>query len=396
MVSPMLKRIFDKILLFSIGTLLLSMQEITSESVTVWLTALLFSALGLYFDGRRTVVGLLLLYGVLCLFFPMFLLFLPVICYDGFWHHCPWCFVCVLSALPQLGRFPLWIWLITLSALVAAALLSYSTRQNSLLSAELIRLRDTSTERDMQQQARTRELLEKQDYEIYLATLQERNRIAREIHDNVGHMLTRSILQIGALRTVHREEPLHGQLDSVSETLNEAMTNIRQSVHDLHDDAIDLEQTLRDSIRDIQDTYQVTFEYDMSRYIPREIKYCFIAIVKEAVSNIIKHSSADTVTLKLREHPAFYQMLIEDNGHCLEEDRSGSSLKKKPQRNAPLDCEGIGIYNMRERVQALGGTLHLNIENGFHIFVTIPKNNETHRTQVVKSGRRDENISFIK
>lgn len=359
MVSSMLKRIFDKILLFSIGTLLLSMQEITSESVAIWLTALTFAALGLYFDNKRAVVGLLFLYGILCLFFPMFLLFLPVICYDGFWHHCPWYFVCGLSALPHWERFPLWIWMMVLSAIVTSALLSYSTRQNSLLSTELIRLRDTSTERDMLQQVRTRQLLEKQDYEIYLATLQERNRIAREIHDNVGHMLTRSILQIGALRTVHREEPLHGQLSSVSETLNEAMTNIRQSVHDLHDDAIDLEQAIRDSIRDILDTHQVAFEYDMSRHVPREIKYCFIAIVKEAVSNIIKHSDADTVTLKLREHPAFYQMLIEDNGH-------GSG-------ECPLDCEGIGLYNMRERVQALGGTLHLNRENGFHIFVTLKK-----------------------
>lgn len=373
----MRKRILDKILLFSIGTLLLSMQEITSESVAVWLIALMFTALGLYFDVRRAVVGLLILYGILCLFFPMFLLFVPAICYDGFWHHCPWCFACGLSALLQWNRFPLWIWLMILSALVTAALLSYSTRQSGLLSRELIRLRDTSTERDMLQQSRTRQLLEKQDYEIYLATLQERNRIAREIHDNVGHMLTRSILQVGALRTIHREEPLHGQLGSVSETLNEAMTSIRQSVHDLHDDAIDLEQTLRDSIRDIQDTYQVAFEYDMSRHVPREIKYCFIAIVKEAVSNIIKHSGADTVTLRLREHPAFYQMLIEDNGRGFKKDRSDSLRERTAQGNVSpdsgFDHSGIGLYNMRERVQALGGTLHFNSENGFHIFVTIRK-----------------------
>ena len=369
----MRKRILDKILLFSIGTLLLSMQEITTESVAVWLIALMFTALSLYFDEKKGIAGLLLLYGVLCLFFPMFLLFLPVICYDGFWHHCPWCLLFMLSALPQWERFPLWIWLTVLSALVTAALLSYSTRQNCLLSRELIRLRDTSTERDMLQQSRTRQLLEKQDYEIYLATLQERNRIAREIHDNVGHMLTRSILQIGALQTVHREEPLHGQLDSVSDTLNEAMTSIRQSVHDLHDDAIDLEQALRNSIRDIQDTYQVVFEYDMSRHVPREIKYCFIAIVKEAVSNIIKHSDADTVTLKLREHPAFYQMLIEDNGSGSRKGRSDGLAGYSAPGDASSGCEGIGLYNMRERVQALGGTLHIHNEKGFHIFVTIRK-----------------------
>ena len=42
---------------------------------------------------------------------------------------------------------------------------------------------------------KNKDLLEKQDYEIHVATLKERNRIAREIHDNVGHMLSRSLLQ---------------------------------------------------------------------------------------------------------------------------------------------------------------------------------------------------------
>ena len=59
-------------------------------------------------------------------------------------------------------------------------------------------------------QEKNKNLMEKQDYEIYLATLRERNRIAREIHDNVGHMPSRSILQMGALITIHKEEPLHG------------------------------------------------------------------------------------------------------------------------------------------------------------------------------------------
>ena len=60
---------------------------------------------------------------------------------------------------------------------------------------------------------KNKELLEKQDYEIQVATLNERNRIAREIHDSVGHLLSRSILQLGALKAVHRQEPeLNAQL----------------------------------------------------------------------------------------------------------------------------------------------------------------------------------------
>lgn len=356
----MAKEIFDEILLFFMGTLLLATQEITTISVVVWLIVLTVISLCLYFDRRWMTAGLLLLYGAFCLFFSPPLLFLPVICYDGFRRHLPWCLACALLILPWRQCYPLWIWFAVLSGLFISALLSYGTMQNQILSAELIRLRDTAAERDMLQQARTKALLEKQDYEIYLATLQERNRIAREIHDNVGHMLSRSILQMGALATVHQEQPLHEQLLSVNRTLNEAMTSIRQSVHDLHDDAIDLEQAVRDSLRDMQKNYNVTLEYNMSKHIPREVKYCFIAIVKEALSNIIKHSSADSITLRMREHPAFYQMLIEDNG-------DGSRTEGK----------GIGLYNMRERVQALGGTLHIRRENGFHIFVTVQKKNDT-------------------
>ena len=93
-------------------------------------------------------------------------------------------------------------------------------------------MRDTDTELKLVMEQRNRELLEKQDNEIYLATLRERNRIAREIHDNVGHMLSRSILQVGALATICKEETIRQQLAGINDTLNQAMNSIRESVHD--------------------------------------------------------------------------------------------------------------------------------------------------------------------
>lgn len=99
----------------------------------------------------------------------------------------------------------------------------------------------------------------KQDYEIHLATLQERNRIAREIHDNVGHMLSRAILQMGALQTIHREEPLHGQLMQINDTLGEAMNSIRESVHDLHNESLDLKQALFDICKEFEKIMPLTF-----------------------------------------------------------------------------------------------------------------------------------------
>lgn len=352
----MIKRILDNILLLLIGTVLAVRQGITTETVVVWLVVLMVAALCIYYEDRGIVTGLLAAYGLFCLWLPVLLLFLPVICYAACWSRCWWCYGYVLLCIFWWERYPAWIWVVMGIGVLAASLLFYGTQRNQVLSERLIRLRDTTTERDMLLQERNKELLEKQEYEIYIATLKERNRIAREIHDNVGHMLSRCILQIGALGTVHKEEPLHGQLVSVNDTLNAAMTSIRQSVHDLHDDAVDLEQAIRDCIQEMQDRYRLTLEYDMSRQVPRKVKYCFISIVKEAMNNIVKHSNADSISITLREHPGLYQLSIEDNGTL-----------------SAGDGEGIGLINMRERVQALGGTLHIRREQGFHIFISIQK-----------------------
>ena len=93
--------------------------------------------------------------------------------------------------------------------------------------------------------------MQKSDYEIYLATLKERNRIARK-YDNVGHMLTRSILQLGALSVINKDESVGEAINDLSGTLNTAMTSIRSSVHDLHDDSIALKPAVEDCIRPLK------------------------------------------------------------------------------------------------------------------------------------------------
>lgn len=268
----------------------------------------------------------------------------------------------------EIGVFRFVLWCFTL---ILAAIFSVRTERSLKLAQEVIHLKDSSTELRLAMQKRQQDLLEKQDYEIHLATLQERNRIAREIHDNVGHMLSRSILQMGALITIHKEEPLHGQLAGVGETLNQAMNSIRESVHDLHDESIDLRQSIAEATREMKEHYQLTVDYDMSPEIPRNVKYCFITAVKEAMSNIAKHSDADKISVILREHPAFYQMTVEDNGTAGRKGQSGPLWEEEIVR---MDGkEGIGLSNMKERVQALGGTFRIHTEKGFVIFISIPK-----------------------
>lgn len=88
-------------------------------------------------------------------------------------------------------------------------------------------------------------LAEKQNSEIYAATLRERNRIAREIHDNVGHVLSRTILLTGAARAINKDQNLDSLLKGLDNSLNSAMDSIRSSVHDLHDDAVNLQETIK-------------------------------------------------------------------------------------------------------------------------------------------------------
>ena len=117
-------------------------------------------------------------------------------------------------------------------------------------------------------------MIEKQDYEIYTATLQERNRIAREIHDNVGHLLSRCILIVGAMKIVNEDKKLSSSIEQLEESLNTAMTSVRESVHDLHDEAVNLEEVEKSLVREF--TFcSVQMVYDMTREVPREVKILF-------------------------------------------------------------------------------------------------------------------------
>lgn len=226
----------------------------------------------------------------------------------------------------------------------------------SNVKRQLITLRDDSTELNNALKERYKYLREKQDRDINIATLKERNRIAREIHDNVGHMLSRSILQVGAVMAVCKDEMTSEMLKSVKQTLDTAMNNIRSSVHDLRDESINLNQAVKDIISEMKN-YEVHYEYDIVNDVPKQLKYCIITIIKEAASNVVKHSDADTIDIIVREHPAFYQLFFKDNGKCVHDG----------------DGTGMGIDNMKERVESFGGNINISNDDGFRIFINIPK-----------------------
>ncbi len=242
-----------------------------------------------------------------------------------------------------------------------AIMLSYFTEQLLGYQMKLHSMRDASMEHDMLMEQMNHQLIEKQNAQIYNATLKERNRIAREIHDNVGHMITRSILQVGAIGVINTDERLKAPISDLKSTLDTAMDSMRKSVHDLYDESVDLRQALA-KLKPTDSAFAFSLEYDCEDDVPRDVKYAFIAIAKEAVNNAVKHSNGDEIRIIVREHPAFYQLEIMDNGTSVDE----RSLSGETG-------DGIGIKNIKERVAAIGGTMRIKADDGFMIFVTLMK-----------------------
>lgn len=352
-----MRKLTDKLVIFIVSAALYIPSASNIYMVVPILIAIILSAIISYKDDDRITIPIFCAYLVICFTKPEFLFFIPLICYDAILLKTKWLWV--LSFLPLLANpgqtFLLSSWLVA-AIVIAAYILNHRTASLLNMEEQYYVLCDNSKEISMKFERQNKELIEKQDYEVHLATLSERNRIARDIHDNVGHLLSRSILQVGALLAINKDEETQESLRLIKSTLSEAMDSIRSSVHDLHEEAIDLQT----EIQKLMDGFKfcpIRLEYDMDTNLEKSIKYCFIAVTKEALSNIIKHSNATEASVMIRQHPALYQLVIQDNG----------------QKISFNSENGIGLKNITDRVLAVNGNVNITTDRGFRIFISIPK-----------------------
>lgn len=275
-------------------------------------------------------------------------------------------FVCALVTYAHAGALPTRALLLTAILSVAATLLSLRTAQLEREQERMRRTRDELQERALALEARNRDLADRQDYEVELATLAERARIAREIHDNVGHQLTRASLQTEALRVVHANEPgVAADFADVKRTVDEALQLVRSSVHALNDNAANLSVQLERIVKGARSDGGPQIELEvLTEHAPANVANCFAAILREALSNTMRHARAQNVTVRCMEHPSFYQLIVTDDG---------AGTIKTGNRGV---AEGMGLGSMRERVEALGGTFTAGPRAGapgWRVFATVPK-----------------------
>lgn len=365
--------LIDKIIIFILCLFSLFGKNITTADICGILITVTIACLcqAMIPDLERKSVNTLIkitkniaeaLYSLFCIFFPALLPFLPLTVYEA---------VRTKDILPlALGGISLVLALLQGSFSAAYPLIicllavfaCIKTLINERLWEKVKRSRDSSAELEKMMSRRNRELQENLDYEIHITALNERNRIAREIHDNVGHLLSRSLLQTGALYAVCPKDQtaMKAAIEGLKDTLNSAMNSIRESVHGIRDDSLDLKAEGSKILAPLEEKFLVSFDYDISGEISPKIKLCFISIMKEAVSNIIRHSNGNKVSVTLREHPSLYQLIISDNG--------------KSDRKHRI-TEGMGLNDMRERAESIGGNFRISSDKGFTVFVAVRKEN---------------------
>jgi len=349
--------LLDKPVIFLCCLLVYFSQSTFPVNVVAVLTAVIIACLFSYVDDERIHAAIVGIFIFLASFFPELVVFLPVILFDFL--YCRYRLIVFLALIPWLHFASLVSRQMIVGSLMLlglAALMRIRAEELTELQTKYFKLSDEAREMSLRLQKQNRDLMEKQDTQTRLATLNERSRIAREIHDNVGHLLSSAILQVGALLTINRDEKIKQHLEVLQTTLSEAMDSTRKSVHALYEESLDLKLQIEKLVRNF--TFcPLYYEYGFVSNPPQNLKYAFIAIIKEALANLIKHSNATRAEVILREHPALFQLIIRDNGTV---------------KNYHPDA-GLGLKNMTERVQALNGIINIFTADGFEIFISIPK-----------------------
>lgn len=243
-------------------------------------------------------------------------------------------------------------------AMSIAIFLARLTKHYQELKAQYFQTLDSMTSDKMRLESARHRMVTENELARENDILAERNRIAREIHDNVGHQLTAAILQTAALELAAQGET-KADLGKLKENLEHALEEVRASVHNLHAESLSIDQALHN----LEQNYHfcpVFIKTELSQEPDAATHHAVLAICREALANTAKHSNASRVDISLRNDHKSYHLLIVDNG----------SQQASPV--SPQPGGGIGLYNMEDRVNQLGGQINISQEWGFRIFIRLP------------------------
>lgn len=196
-----------------------------------------------------------------------------------------------------------------------------------------------------------------------LAQTRERNRLAREIHDTLGHTLTGIIAGLDAAIAMLSISPEYTrkQLETIGDVARQGMTDVRRSVNELRPDVLDREDLLtaiKDTIEKMAkaSNVDIIFNNKIDRLKFNEDEEDVIyRVIQECITNSIRHGKATKIEIDLEKNYSIITIKIKDNG-------IGASEVKY----------GFGFTHMQERLGMIKGTLTIESNDGFLVVAQIP------------------------
>ena len=214
------------------------------------------------------------------------------------------------------------------------------------------------------------QLEETADVREKMGETRERNRLAREIHDTLGHTLTGLSTGIDAAKTLLQRDPDMAikQLDILSATAREGLKDVRRSVRKLRPDALEnhtLKGALETMIEEFMRSSGVKVSYvchlDSLDFQPDEEDTIY-RIVQECMTNSVRHGHASRIYISFGKDQDSLILIIEDDGKgCVDIQ------------------EGFGLHHMKERIALLNGNVRFYGRDGFEVLVELPLRKEDER-----------------
>lgn len=202
-----------------------------------------------------------------------------------------------------------------------------------------------------------------------LVTVQEeeRRRLSRELHDELGQQLTALRLTLSMLRQVAGNKETRRQLaiaDAIAARLDHDVDTLAWALRPAELDEFGLVPALQTFVRQWSERYRIPAELTASETMPRlaiDVENHLYRTVQEALNNVVKHAEATHAAIRLTRFGRRVKLVVHDNGHGFDIVREKSAA-------------GIGLLGMRERIALIGGDIEVDssVERGTTITVTVP------------------------
>ncbi|KQL56774.1 MULTISPECIES: sensor histidine kinase [Bacillaceae] len=194
-----------------------------------------------------------------------------------------------------------------------------------------------------------------------LMVVEERQRIARDLHDTLGQKLSLIGLKSDLARKLLKVKPdlAEQELEDINQTSRTALREVREIVSDmrtarLKDEMVHVQALLASSDMACEISGEGSF-----KHLPLLLEDVFCMCLKESVTNVVKHSEATTCTIQLENHPNEWRMIVRDDGVGLQH--------KLPARKKS------GLIGMKERLEFVNGDLDITSSEGTVLTIAIPR-----------------------